>query len=85
MTAAADRGAARAAAPTACSTVGGVQEGIAINKSLTALGDVIEALTAKGKRQVPYRNSELTQLLSDSLGGNTKTVMARAPLPVASP
>jgi len=43
-----------------------------INKSLSALGYVINALTT-GKRHVPYRDSKLTRLLSDSLGGNSKT------------
>jgi len=43
-----------------------------INKSLSALGQVISALTT-GKGHVPYRNSKLTRLLSDSLGGNSKT------------
>jgi hypothetical protein len=54
-----------------------LQEGCKINMSLSALGNVIEALS-NGKKKVenvPYRNSKLTKLLSDSLGGNTKTIM----------
>merc|ERR1712137_313216 len=47
---------------------------IEINKSLTALGDVIEALT-KNQKQIPYRNHKLTQVLADSLGGTAKTLM----------
>merc|ERR1712136_536169 len=46
-----------------------MKEAIEINKALTALGDVIEALTRGGARgPIPYRNHKLTQLLSDSLG-----------------
>ncbi|EOA25837.1 hypothetical protein CARUB_v10019228mg [Capsella rubella] len=60
---------------------GGVRlkEGIHINKGLLALGNVISALGDEKKRKegshVPYRDSKLTRLLQDSLGGNSKTVM----------
>lgn len=52
----------------------GMKEAQAINKSLSALGDVISAL-ATGNGHVPYRNHKLTMLMSDSLGGNAKTLM----------
>ena len=51
-----------------------LKEGAAINQSLAALGNVINALV-DGASHVPYRDSVLTKLLMDSLGGNTKTVM----------
>ena len=51
-----------------------MKEGAAINQSLAALGNVINALV-DGASHVPYRDSVLTKLLMDSLGGNTKTVM----------
>jgi kinesin family protein 18/19 len=52
-------------------------EGANINKSLLALGNCINILSDKGKAGsfVPYRDSKLTRLLKDSLGGNTKTIM----------
>eukprot|EP01135_Chromosphaera_perkinsii_P004123 Nk52_evm30s270 gene=Nk52_evmTU30s270 len=51
-----------------------LKEAQSINKSLSALGDVISALST-GESFVPYRNNKLTQLMSDSLGGNAKTLM----------
>ena len=41
-----------------------------INKSLSALGDVISALTS-GAKHIPYRNHPLTMLMSDSIGGES--------------
>ena len=67
-----------------------LKEGANINKSLTTLGKVIAALAAasqsegkkgkKGKAEdfIPYRDSVLTWLLKDSLGGNSKTAMIAA-------
>lgn len=54
-----------------------------INRSLSALGDVIEALVKRGQhgspstapKHIPYRNSKLTMLLKDSLGGESKALM----------
>lgn len=51
-----------------------LKEAQSINKSLSALGDVIGALTT-GVKHVPYRNHALTMMMSDSLGGNSKTLM----------
>ena len=51
-----------------------LKEAQSINKSLSAVGDVIAALTT-GSAHIPYRNHPLTMLMSDSLGGNAKTLM----------
>jgi len=55
-----------------------LKEANAINKSLSALGQVINALVDRGlgkTRHVPYRDSKLTFLLRDSLGGNSRTFL----------
>lgn len=74
------------------------QEGISINKGLLALGNVVAALSARSTRQqqasgnekdkqqhihVPYRESKLTRLLKDSLGGNAYTVLLACLSPAA--
>jgi kinesin family protein 3/17 len=51
-----------------------LDEAKAINLSLSALGNVIKALVSGKAKHVPFRDSKLTRLLQDSLGGNTKTV-----------
>lgn len=53
------------------------REGISINCGLLALGNVISALGDKSKKalHIPYRDSKLTRLLQDSLGGNSQTIM----------
>ncbi|KAK9819286.1 hypothetical protein WJX74_000555 [Apatococcus lobatus] len=52
-----------------------LDEGIQINKSLSALGNVVNALTDNRATHVPYRDSKLTRVLQDSLGGNAKTAL----------
>ncbi|RHY30094.1 hypothetical protein DYB32_004629 [Aphanomyces invadans] len=67
--------------------VGGrFKESVNINQGLLALGNVISALgdDAKKKAHVPYRDSKLTRLLQDSLGGNSKTLMIACVSPVAA-
>lgn len=67
-----------------------LKEGAHINKSLVTLGSVISALAehqgnsnSKKKVHIPYRDSVLTWLLKDSLGGNSKTIMIGTILPVS--
>ncbi|XP_027230346.2 chromosome-associated kinesin KIF4-like isoform X2 [Penaeus vannamei] len=61
------------------------KEGVNINKGLLALGNVISALCEDGNRgHVPYRDSKLTRLLQDSLGGNSHTVMLACVSPADS-
>uniref|UniRef100_A0A4W3K5K7 Kinesin-like protein n=1 Tax=Callorhinchus milii TaxID=7868 RepID=A0A4W3K5K7_CALMI len=54
-----------------------LREGANINRSLLALGNVINALADPKRRtqHIPYRNSKLTRILKDSLGGNCRTIM----------
>lgn len=64
-----------------------LKEGININLGLLALGNVISVLgeeSANGPRHVPYRESKLTRLLQDSLGGNSHTVMIACVSPADS-
>lgn len=59
-----------------------LKEATQINKSLSALGNVMEALDRKASH-VPYRDSKLTYLLQDSLGGNSRTMMVVAVCPTS--
>ncbi len=54
-----------------------LKEGISINKGLLCLGNVISALTEEGRKDkhIPYRDSKLTRILQDSLGGNSRTTV----------
>ena len=60
-----------------------LQEMININKSLSTLGNVINALVNK-KNYIPYKDSKLTQLLQNSLGGNTRTILIATVSPLLS-
>jgi kinesin family protein 5 len=52
-----------------------LEEAKNINKSLSALGNVISALAEGTKSHVPYRDSKLTRILQESLGGNSRTTI----------
>lgn len=58
-----------------------LREATKINLSLSALGNVISALVDGKSKHIPYRDSKLTRLLQDSLGGNTKTLMVACTSP----
>lgn len=60
------------------------KESVSINSGLLALGNVIGALSDPRRKSihVPYRESKLTRLLKDSLGGNSRTVMITCLSPV---
>jgi kinesin family protein 4/21/27 len=63
-----------------------LKEGISINRGLLCLGQVISALTEdkKDKSFIPYRDSKLTRILQDSLGGNSRTTMIACVSPAES-
>jgi len=63
-----------------------LMEGAKINTSLLALANCINALGVKNKKGsfVPFRDSKLTRMLKDSLGGNCKTVMIATVSPAGS-
>lgn len=61
-----------------------LKESTKINLSLSALGNVISALVDGKTNHIPYRDSKLTKILQDSLGGNTKTIMIATISPAIS-
>lgn len=66
-----------------------LKEGININMGLLSLGNVISALTepqknGAAKKHIPYRDSKLTRILQDSLGGNSNTLMIACVSPAES-
>mmetsp|Transcript_5964 Transcript_5964/g.9700 ORF Transcript_5964/g.9700 Transcript_5964/m.9700 type:complete len:818 (-) Transcript_5964:262-2715(-) len=61
-----------------------LKEGSMINKSLSTLGKVIEMLAEKAPGVIPYRESKLTRLLQNALGGSSKTIMICALSPASS-
>jgi kinesin family protein 6/9 len=67
---------------SSCGTL--FSEACCINQSLSVLEQVVIALGQKRRSHIPYRRSKLTQLLKNSLGGNSKTLMIANVLPIAS-
>jgi hypothetical protein len=63
-------------------TVRGACRAVGVYRSLSALGDVLEALDKKSPH-IPYRNSKLTHILQDSLGANSRTLMICAVSPTS--
>jgi TolA-binding protein len=63
-----------------------MKEGISINKGLLCLGNVISSLTDENKKEkhIPYRDSKLTRILQDSLGGNSRTTVIACVSPAES-
>lgn len=59
------------------------KETVNINTSLSAFGKVVLALTSRGNHHIPYRDSKLTRILQDSLGGNSKTTMVGTVSPMS--
>ncbi|KAK0405722.1 hypothetical protein QR680_018157 [Steinernema hermaphroditum] len=60
-----------------------LDEAISINKSLSALSNVISALSHENRSHVPYRDSKLTRVLQESLGGNSRTTIIVCTSPAA--
>ena len=63
----------------------GLEEAKAINKSLSALGDVMTAIADKASSHVPYRNSKLTHLLQPALSKGARVMFIVAASPDAAP
>jgi len=61
----------------------GMKEAAKINLSLSALGNVISALVDGKTQHIPYRDSKLTMLLMDSLGGTSKALMVACASPAS--
>jgi len=58
-----------------------MKELTSINKSLSSLGNVIQALSSNNRSHIPYRDSKLTRILQDSLSGNTRTILVACVAP----
>lgn len=60
------------------------KETVEINRSLSAFGKVVLALTSRGTQHIPYRDSKLTRILQTSLGGNSLTTMITTISPMST-